>query len=139
MVKLKTVPTDADPAAFLDAVPDGRRRDDARAVAAMLAEATGDEPVMWGDSIVGYGRRHLRYASGRELDWFRAGFSPRAASLTLYLPDAPDSHRDLLDRLGPHRTGVGCLYLTRLDRVDTDVLRELVERTLHVAEGTQGD
>ena len=92
----------------------------------MMQEATGEPPVMWGESIVGFGSRHYRYASGREGDWFVVGFSPRARSLTLYLTDGVQRHADHLERLGRHRTGKGCLYVTRLDDVDRDVLAAVI-------------
>ena len=93
---------------------------------ALFGEATGEEPVMWGPSIVGYGAVHYTYESGREGDMGRVGFSPRSTSLVLYgLQDAPVS-ADLLERLGRHRRGVGCVYVNQLADVDLAVLRELV-------------
>jgi Domain of unknown function (DU1801) len=121
-----TRPTDADVGAFLDAVPDERRRDEARQVCALMQEVTGERPVLWGTGIVGFGSTHLRYASGRELDWPVVAFAPRKAATTLYLMDGFEQRSDLLARLGPHSTGRSCLYLKRLDAVDADVLRELV-------------
>jgi hypothetical protein len=122
----KTRPTDADVGAFLDSVADERRRDDAKVVCRLMQEVTGEQPVLWGTSIVGFGSVRLRYASGRELDWPVAGFSPRKAATTVYLMDGFEQRADLLARLGPHSTGRSCLYLKRLADVDLDVLRELV-------------
>lgn len=82
-----------------------------------------------GDSIVGFGHYHYRYATGREGEYFRVGFSPRKRTLTLYFMDGFDGHRDLLERLGPHDTTVSCLHITRLDRVDQDVLAELIRQS----------
>jgi hypothetical protein len=125
----KTRPTAADVDAFLDAVGNDRRREDARALCRLMRQVTGEEPVLWGPSIVGFGRYHYRYASGREGDAGAAGFSPRKSSLTIYVPDGFERYRDLLERLGPHTTSVSCLYVKRLDAVDLDVLRELVARS----------
>lgn len=122
--------------AFLDGVPDARRREDALAVCALLAEVTGEAPAMWGDAIVGFGSTPLRYASGRELDWPVIGFSPRKTALTLYLTHGFDGYEELLAGLGRHRTGKGCLYLPSLAAVDPEVLRELVTRSVaHVRDG----
>jgi len=126
----KTRPTDADVGAFLESVPDGRRRDDAKAVCRLMQEVTGEEPVLWGTSIVGFGSTALRYASGRELDWPVVGFSPRKAATTVYLMDGFEERGDLLARLGPHSVGKSCLYLKRLSDVDLDVLRELVAESV---------
>ena len=126
MAELKTAKNDGDVDAFLAAVADDRRRADAQAVTALMREVTGEEPAMWGDSIVGFGVRQLRYASGREVEWPVLGLSPRKQSLTVYLLEGFESHTDVLERLGPHSTGQSCLYIKRLDKVDQDVLRELV-------------
>ena len=126
----KTRPTDADVGAFLESVPDERRRDDAKAVCRLMQEVTGEEPVLWGTSIVGFGTTPLRYASGRELDWPVVAVSPRKAATTVYLMDGFEERADLLARLGPHSIGKSCLYLKRLSDVDLDVLRELVAESV---------
>jgi hypothetical protein len=121
-------------AEFLAAVPDPRRRADAEAVCALMAEVTGEPPTMWGGSIVGFGTYHYRYATGREGDWPAVGFSPRKQALTIYLAEGFDSDTDLLGRLGPHSTGRACLYIKRLADVDEQALRGLIEggfRRLH--------
>ena len=123
-----TQPGPGDVGAFLDAVPDERRRTDARAALELMREVTGAEPVMWGSSMVGFGTQHYTTADGKQREWFAVGLSPRKASLTLYGLTYYESNQDLLDRLGTHTTGKGCLYLKRLDDVDRDVLVELVER-----------
>jgi len=126
MAELKTSSNDDDVAAFLDQVPDPGRRLDAIAVRELMESVTGEPGQMWGDSIVGFVPRRLRYESGRELDWFSVGFSPRKNNLTVYVTGAFDSSGELLARLGPHSIGNSCLYIKRLDDVDTSVLRELV-------------
>jgi hypothetical protein len=128
--ELKTGPTDAGVDEFLAAIADDGRRADARAVCDLLAAQSGRPPRMWGTSIVGFGERHLAYDSGRELDWFEIGFSPRQQNTTLYLTDGVEPHGDLLGRLGKHTTGKGCVYLKRLSDVDNDVLTELVARSI---------
>ncbi len=135
MAELKTKPHDGDVEAFLDAVPDERRRADAKAVSALMREVTGDEPVMWGASMVGFGLFAYTYASGRSGEWFVVGFSPRKANLVLYLMDGYEHRADLLERLGPHALGKSCLYLKRLDGVDMGVLRELVAASVAATRG----
>jgi hypothetical protein len=129
-------PTDADVDAYLDALPDERRRAEARTLAGLMADVTGERPVMWGPSIVGFGTYHYRYASGREGDSPVAAFAPRAREHVVYLVSGfEDRYAKDVAALGPHRTGVGCLYLKSLDGVDLDVLRRLVDRSMRVARG----
>jgi hypothetical protein len=130
MATLKTAPTTASVDDFLAAVPDETRRRDAIAVRDLMRQVTGEPPTMWGDAIVGFGHRHLRYASGRELDWFLVGFSPRKAATTLYLGEGFPEKEQLLARLGRHTVGKGCLYVKRLADVDLDVLTELVRASV---------
>ncbi|MGM0386152.1 MAG: DUF1801 domain-containing protein [Actinomycetota bacterium] len=126
----KTVPTGASVEEFLDGVEPEVRRNDARVLLEMFTRLSGRTPEMWGPSIVGFGRRHLRYASGRELDWFDVGFSPRKANLSVHITDGFEGYEDLLARLGKHRTAVSCLYITRLAAVDLSVLEELVAQSI---------
>ena len=126
----KTRPTTASVDAFIDAVDDERRRADCRVVAGLMAQITGAEGVMWGSSIVGFGTYHYRYASGREGDFFEAGFSPRKRALTIYVMAGFSEYDDLLARLGKHTTGKSCLYVKRLADVDLDVLREILTRSV---------
>ncbi|MGH2583789.1 MAG: DUF1801 domain-containing protein, partial [Dehalococcoidia bacterium] len=116
--------------------PDERRRADARQVCALMQEVTGEPPVLWGSSIVGFGSYHCRYASGHEGDAPLVGFAPRTQQLVLYLIGGfEDRHQATLARLGPHTTGKGCLYLKRLVDVDQDALRELIDRSVRVHRG----
>jgi hypothetical protein len=119
----KTKKTRASVAAFIGAVPDETRRKDARAVDRIFREITGEKPAMWGPSIIGYGS--YQTATG---PWPRSGFSPRKASLVLYVMADYPGRDALLARLGKHRTGVSCLYINKLADVDERVLRELVAR-----------
>lgn len=127
MAELKTQPTDASVQAFLDAIPDERKRQDAAAVLALMEEVTGDPPQMWGSSIVGFGRYRYKYATGRAGDWFLTGFAPRKQNLTLYLMAGFAQYEELMAKLGKHTTGQSCLYIKKLADIDLDVLRQLVE------------
>lgn len=134
MAELKTKPTDDSVEAFLHSVQNKRRREDSFKVLELMKEATGEEPKMWGSSIVGFGSYHFKYASGREGDWMAIGFSPRKQSLTLYIMDGFAEYDVLLGELGKHRTGKSCLYINKLDDVDLDVLRDLVQKSVeHMA------
>ena len=125
----KTLPTQNDAAAFIAAIPDERRRLDCQAVAALMQDVTGEPPVMWGDSIVGFGRYQYRYQSGRTGEWMKLGLASRKDAMTLYFPTYLEHHEDLLARLGKYKAGKGCLYVKRLEDVDLAVLRELMLRT----------
>lgn len=129
MAELKTKPTNEDVHAFINSIADEQRRQDSQAILALMQEATGAEPQMWGDSIVGFGHYHYKYASGREGDWFLTGFAPRKQNLTLYIMAGFEQYDTLLARLGKHKTGKSCLYLKRLADVDCDILRELVRQS----------
>lgn len=123
---IATQPTDADVTAFLDAVPDARRRAEGHAVRALMERVTGAPAVMWGTAIVGFGSKPYTNTSGTS-DWFVVGFSPRKGALTIYgVYDDYAPADPLFAELGPHETGKGCLYLKRLDAVDTSVLEGLV-------------
>lgn len=114
---------------FLGAL-EADRRGDCEALVKMFRRVTKAEPKMWGSSIVGFGDQHLRYESGRELDWFVAGFSPRKKDLTLYLSGGRPIDEDLATRLGKHSTGKGCLYIRRLSDVDAKVLEQVVREAV---------
>ena len=126
MAEIKTQRTKASVAAFLAAIPDPQRQRDAQALAALIRKATGETPAMWGSSIVGYGQTTYEGSRGRTVDWFPVGFSPRKAALVLYLMGGLKANARLLAELGPHKVGGGCLYLPRLEEVDTKVLARLI-------------
>ncbi len=130
MSDLKTRPTASSVDAFIDAVDDEQKRADCRVVAELMTEVTGADGVMWGSSIVGFGSYHYRYASGREGDFFEAGFSPRKRALTIYVMAGFREYDDLLGRLGKHTTGKSCLYVKRLAEIDLDALREMLIRSV---------
>ena len=130
MAENKTESTGEDATAFLDRMADPERREDAKALCAMMQRITGEPPLMWGSSMVGFGRYRYKYESGREGEWLATGFSPRAKELVVYLMvDAPDRD-ELLARLGKHRVGKSCLYIKRLSDVDAAALEALVRGSL---------
>jgi hypothetical protein len=127
MAENKTAPTNVPVEEFLATVEHPGRRQDGETVLELMRDVTGQEPVMWGPSIVGFGSYHYKYASGREGDAAAIGFSPRKGNLALYgLTYAPGS-APLLERLGKHKTGAACLYVNKLADIDLDVLKELIE------------
>ena len=126
MAELKTQRNDASVEEFLNAVEHEQKRKDAFAILALMQEATGEEPQMWGASIVGFGSYRYKYGSGRTGEWMLVGFSPRKQNLTLYIMPGFEQYKALLDKLGKHRTGKACLYINKLADVDQNVLKELV-------------
>jgi hypothetical protein len=126
MAENKTQATDASVDAFLGRVEPAQRRADGRVLCDMMARITGAPPVLWGPSIIGFGTLHYRYDSGREGDICRIGFSPRKAQLVLYLAASMPGRDALLQRLGKHSTGKGCLYIRNLADVDMAILEQLI-------------
>lgn len=126
MAGKKTSKTDASVEDFLHSVEHDGRRGDAFELLDLMKKATGEEPAMWGPSIVGFGDAHYVYESGREGDWFKVGFSPRKSSMTIYLMAPSENRSGYLSRLGKFKTGVGCVYINKLDDVDLEVLEALV-------------
>ena len=132
MAEAKTQITDVDPADFIAMVEPPAKREDARRLDALFRRVTGEEPRMWGPSIIGYGAYDTIYESGRDVHWMRTGFSPRKAKHSLYLmggycDDVTGARRDaLLAKLGKYTTGKSCLYINKLADVDMDVLEQLV-------------
>jgi hypothetical protein len=125
--ELKTKKTKASAEDFLNTIKDEQRRKDCFTVLALMEKATGAKAKMWGGSVVGFGNTLLKYESGRELDWFVCGFSPRKANLTLYGLGTILNNSDLSKKLGKHKTGKGCLYINSLAEVDKKVLNELIK------------
>jgi hypothetical protein len=126
----KTVATDADVTAFLTSVENDTRRQDALALDALFRRVTGWSPRMWGPTMVGYGQYHYRYETGREGDFLATGFSPRKASLSVYIMPGYQDYAPILERLGKHKLGKSCLYINKLADVDTDALEELIRAGL---------
>lgn len=130
MAELKTRPTDESVTRFLDSIENEPKRRDAYAILELMREVTGEEPQMWGDSIIGFGSYHYKYASGREGDWFLTGFSPRVQNLTLYIMSGFDAYDNLLSKLGKHKTGKSCLYVNKLADIDKETLKELISESV---------
>lgn len=130
MAETKTRPTQMRVADFIDAAPDAVRREDAKTLVALMSRITGEEPVMWGPSIIGFGSFHYRYESGHEGDACRLGFSPRKAELVLYVLNGSPEQEAQLARLGKHKTGKACLYIRKLADVDMAVLEEIIRGAL---------
>jgi hypothetical protein len=130
MSELKTQKNEASVEEFLSSVQHDKRREDGLTVLQLMREVTGEEPAMWGTSIVGFGTYRYKYASGREAEWMLVGFSPRKRNLTLYIMDGFDRYAELLACLGKYRTGKSCLYINKLEDIDMQVLRELVEESV---------
>ncbi|GAA1649870.1 DUF1801 domain-containing protein [Catellatospora bangladeshensis] len=135
MAEPKTTRNDASVEEFLAAVADPRRRADAQALCELMEQVTGQPPVMWGAAIVGFGQYRYEYASGRTGDWPAVAFSPRKQNLVVYLAEGFADDAALLARLGPVTTGKACLYVKRLDGVDTAALRELVSSGFALVHG----
>lgn len=130
MTELKTKPNDKNVIEFLNNVENPRRRDDSFKILKLMQEITQEGPIMWGDSIVGFGSYHYKYASGREAEWLAIGFSPRKQYLTIYIMDGFEKYDGLLEKLGKHKTGKSCLYLNKLEDVNIPVLTELITESL---------
>jgi hypothetical protein len=128
MAELKTQPTNASVADFIAGIVDEPRRRDCETILALMRGVTQTEPQMWGTAIVGFGQYHYQYESGRSGAWFRMGFSPRKANLTLYLAPGLAAHADLLPTLGKHTTGQSCLYIKKLADIHLPVLKTMLER-----------
>ena len=130
VVDAKTQPTQESPSQFTAAIEDDQRQKDSLVILRLMKKITRQPPKMWGPSIVGFGRYHYRYASGREGDWFLTGFSPRKQALTLYIMSGFAGYDVLLKKLGSFKTGKSCLYIKRLEDVDMHVLTELITRSV---------
>lgn len=131
LVEIKTKPTTASVVDFINKVEDEQKRKDCFVLLEMMRKATGEEPVLWSSSIIGFGnKRYKSPATGREVDWLLIGFSPRKANLSLYLMLDLKKNAHLLEKLGKHKTGVGCLYINKLEDIDLKVLKNLIELAL---------
>ena len=128
MAELKTKKTELSVDAFLKKIPDVQKRKDAVTILGLMEKATKAKGKMWGTAIVGFGDQHLKYESGRELEWFVMGFSPRKQNLALYIWGAVQKQQALLKKLGKYKTGKTCLYNNKLEEVDINVLKEIISK-----------
>ena len=132
LAEIKTKQTAASVEEFIGKVEDEQKRRDSFIILELMEKATNEKPKMWGASIIGFGNvRYKSPATGREVDWFTIGFSPRKANLTLYLNSSLQQHAEAFKKLGKHKTGVGCLYVNKLADIDMKTLEQIIKRTLH--------
>ena len=124
--KLKTEKTNLSAKDFLNTVKEDQKRGDCFAVLEMMRKATGYDPKMWGSAMIGFGDITFKYENGRELDWFKIGFSPRKQAVVLYGLLNSDVKREMLSMLGKHSTGKGCLYINNLKDIDVEVLERII-------------
>ena len=115
---------------FINAVDDEQKRRDSWDMIGLMKKITGSEPRMWGSSLVGFGSYHYQYASGREGDFFLTGFSPRKTAFTIYIMPGFSEYADLMEQLGPYKTGKSCLYIKNLDVVDRNILEQLISKSV---------
>ena len=127
LAEIKTKQTDSSTDDFINGIADEKKRKDSKVILELMEKAIKEKPKMWGSSIIGFGK--LRYkspTSGREVDWFKIGFSPRKANLTIYLVGGLQQHADSLKKLGKHKTGGGCLYINKLGDIDIKILEKII-------------
>ena len=129
MAEIKTKENEASVEDFINAVSNENVRQDCLKIVDLMSKATDAGPKMWGDSIVGFGKRTLKNSAGREFEWLKVGFSPRKQNITLYLGTGEAWNEDLLSNLGKHKTGMGCLYIKRLSDVDENVLEKMIRES----------
>ena len=127
MAELKTKENKASVEKFLKGVSDEKKQEDSFTILTMMKKITKEEPKMWGPSIVGFGKYHYKYESGREGEMCITGFSPRKQNLTIYIMPGFKKYEELMKKLGKYKTGKACLYINKLEDVDMKVLKELVE------------
>lgn len=132
MAELKTKPNSANINDFLSKVENEQKRADSYKILELMKKVTGEEPIMWGNSIIGFGNYHYKYASGREGDWFLTGFSPRKQNFSIYLMSCENEKKlnDLFAKLGKHKTGKSCLYFNKLADIDIRVLEKLIRQSV---------
>ena len=130
VAEIKTKQTDSNVSDFISKVENEQKRKDSYALLNLMEKASNEKPKMWGSSIIGFGsKRYKSPSSGREVDWFKIGFSPRKANLTVYLIDL-QQHADTLKKLGKHKTGGGCIYINKLSDIDIKVLEKMIHEAL---------
>lgn len=125
---IKTKPTAASVEDFISKIKSEQKRQDSFILLEMMKKSTGEEPILWSNSIVGFGiKRYKSPTTGREVDWLRIGFAPRKANLSLYVSVGIEEHAAALKKLGKHKTGVGCLYVNKLEDIDLKVLKGIID------------
>ena len=129
---IKTKPTAASTEDFINKVPNEQKRKDSFVLLEIMKKASGEEPVLWSNSIIGFGiKRYKSPTTGREVDWLRIGFAPRKANLSLYIGVGAKEHAAALKKLGKYKTSGGCLYVNKLDDIDLQVLKGIIDASLN--------
>lgn len=139
MAKNKTQPTSVSVTDFINSVPDEGKRKDSFHLLELMRDMTGHEPVMWGSSIIGFGKYHYRYDSGHEGDAPLLGFSPRKAAISLYVFTGLEAHEGLLERLGKFKRGKACIYVKKMADVDEESLKRLMRETIDFMQKKYGN
>ncbi len=128
---IKTKPTSSSVVDFINNITNEQKRKDSFVLLEMMKKATGEEPILWSNSIIGFGiKRFKSPATGREVDWLKIGFAPRKTNLSVYISVGIQEHVAALQKLGKHKTGVGCLYINKLDDIDVKVLKEMIDTSV---------
>ena len=130
MTALKTTQNEDSVDEFLKSIEDPEKQKTSLQILDIIKEISGKEPKMWGDSIIGFGKYHYKYATGREGDWMRIAFSPRKQNFSIYIMDGFDNHSELMEKLGKYKTGRSCLYIKKLQDIDINILKELMKKSL---------
>ena len=131
LAEIKTKPTATSVADFIHSIADEQKRKDSFVLLEMMKKATGEEPVLWSSSVIGFGvKRYKSPTTNREVDWLRIGFAPRKANLSLYISVGIKEHAAALKKLGKHKTGVGCLYINKLEDIDLKVLKDMIDASV---------
>lgn len=130
MSELKTKKTEQNANDFINSIEDSKKREDCLVILSLMKDITGAEPVMWGESIIGFGAYHYKYESGREGDWFLTGFSPRKQNITLYIMAGFDRYDSLMQSLGKFKTGKSCIYIKKIEDINMEILKELIQSSV---------
>ena len=130
MAELKTKQNDKNVSEYLNAIEDPQRKEDCIKIYDLMAQITGEDGSMWGDSIVGFGTYHYKYDSGREGDWFITGFANRKQQISLYIMSGFERYDELMAKLGKHKTGKSCLYIKKLSDIEMEILEKLVRSSV---------
>lgn len=124
---IKTQPTAASVTDYINSIENEQKRKDSLVLVEIMQNATGETPILWSNSIIGFGiKRYKSPATGREVDWLKMGFAPRKANLSVYISVGIKEHAEALAKLGKHKTGVGCLYINKLNDIDLEVLKGMI-------------
>lgn len=135
--EIKTVKNENDVNDFIASIPDPMRKEQCQWLNELMKEVTGAVPKMWGESIVGFGDYHYKYASGREGDFFRVGYAPRRQNLSIYIIAGFERYPDMMEKLGKYKTGKSCLYVNKPEDIDINILSELIRRGFNHFEGIE--